>query len=156
MSKNINAILYNNLKSDKIKINWNKRPIEMDKFLSFLTVPVEIDRDHLGSDTGWTRRKNDEIKLIVCGGCVKGVEYLDSIEFGIELQNGYNNYVNPFALFDILTQDGRDFFSNYYRGDIEDILNAEKQRLEYLKNRVIDAEDTIEVIEAEKRKLNLP
>lgn len=154
MDNGANIILYNNLKSDKIKINWNKNPIEMGKFMSFLTVQTIIVWNHLGSDTGWTRRENKDLNLIVCGGCVNGVEYLDSIQFGAKMQNRYNDFVNPFALFEIMTQEGRDFFFAYYRQDIEDILEKHKQGLVYLKNRVSDAEATILTIRREIDKMH--
>jgi hypothetical protein len=92
---------YNKLQSDKIRINWNKNPIKMDIFLSFLVVPVVRSSDHLGSDNGWTLLENKEISLRIGGGVVGGVEYLDHLELGTKLANPYNNYVNPDLKFQI-------------------------------------------------------
>lgn len=119
-----NNTITSKLANDKIKINWNKKPIKMDLFLSFLTVEVEKSYDHLGACTGWTLYKNDSINLIVKGGIVRehGCEYLDAIEYGKKLQNKYNNYCNPFYLFEIMTDVGKEFFVNYYMEDIEKIL----------------------------------
>lgn len=105
----------------------------MEVFLSFLTIPVEIIRDHLGSSTGWTQRKNGEHRLIIGGGFYKGVEWLDTLQYGEKLSNPWNDYVNPFFLFDILTKEGKRFFLDYYEEDIEKIiinLEKKKERLE--------------------------
>ena len=115
------------LPSDKIKINWNKNPIRMETFLSFLTVPVKRSFDHLGHDNGWTRLRGDN-DLVIRGGIVKGVEYLDGLEYGSHLDNAWNNYINPFYIFDILNQEGKDFFFDYYADDInKEFLKANKQ-----------------------------
>lgn len=107
-----------NLKYDKIKINWNKNPIPMDLFLSFLTIPTEISRNHLGSSNGWTKRFNTEHSLEISGGIVGGVNYLDSIIYRKNLHNPYNDYVNPFYLFEIMTDEGNRFFIDYYKEEI--------------------------------------
>ena len=112
---------YKQLKYDKIKINWNKNPIKMELFLSFLTVDVERSTKHFGSSTGWTLLKGDD-DLNIGGGVISGVEYLDSIKYRSNLSNPYNNFVNPFFLFDILNNEGRKFFINYYSSEIEEIL----------------------------------
>lgn len=113
----MNAVI-KNLEYNKIRINWNKNPIKMDLFLSFLTIPTEISRDHLGSDNGWTKRFNTEYSLEISGGIVGGVNYLDSIRYGKNLQNPYNNYVNPFYLFEIMNDEGKIFFIDYYKEEI--------------------------------------
>lgn len=106
------------LSSNKIKINWNKNPIKMGDFLSFLTIETERGTGHLGHDNGWTRHYGDN-DLIVGGGFVKGVEYLDTLQYGKKLDNPYNNYVNPFYLFEILNDEGKEFFLDYYSEDIQ-------------------------------------
>ncbi len=104
---------------DKIKFNWNKNPITVDLLASFLTVDLEISRDHIGSDNGWTRRFNTDNNLIIHGGIVNGTNYLDGIEYGKNLQNPYNNYVNPFHLEPIMTKEGIQFFLDYYKYEID-------------------------------------
>lgn len=121
---------YSKLPHDKVKINWNKIPIKMNLFLSFLTVPVEIIRGHLGSDNGWTRKENKDHKLIIGGGIVNGSEWLDNIQFGTKLSNPYNNYVNPFFLMDIMTKEGIDFFLKYYNEDIEKLISNQTEKVE--------------------------
>lgn len=106
------------LPNDKIKINWNKNPIKMDQFISFLTVGLTRSKKHLGSDTGWTKLYGEN-NLEISGGIVNGVEYLDSIKYKKNLHNGYNNFVSPFYLFEIMTDEGKDFFVEYYSDDIE-------------------------------------
>ena len=118
----------NHLPKDKTKINWNKNLIPMKLFLSFLTVDVERSRSHLGSDTGWTRL-NGENGLVVSGGIVKNTEYLDNLRYGKNLDNPYNNYVNPFYLFGILNEEGKRFFRNYYKDEIADMLAKSKQKI---------------------------
>jgi hypothetical protein len=110
---------YGKLPNEKIRSNWDKRPIKMEKFLSFLTVKTTRSTDHLGRENGWTRHDNEEFKLYIGGGIVKGVEYLDNIKFGEKLANPCNNFVNPFWLHEIMTKDGLDFFLGYYDDEIK-------------------------------------
>jgi len=133
---NLKAEFYNKLKHDKIKINWNNNPIKMDQFLSFLTVDIIRSHDHLGVDNGWTKLYNDELGLIICGGRYAGVEYLDSIQFGKKLANQYNNYVNPFYIFEILTDDGKLFFIDYYKDEIVKIVEGSEAEIDRLKNEL--------------------
>ena len=109
---------YGKLPDDKIKIKWNKNPIRMDIFLEFLTVSTIRSNDHLGSCNGWTKLQNKELNLSISGGIVCGIEYLDSLSFGEKLANPYNNFVNPFYLWEILTKKGMDFFYIYYDAEI--------------------------------------
>ena len=121
---------YSKLDIDKIKINWNKKPIKMDLFLSFLTVDVKRSDNHLGSSTGWTQLTGKD-SLIIGGGVIKGIEYLDRIKYQKNMDNPYNNYVNPFYLFNILTDEGVMFFRDYYAEDIRGILKQAKLSEEY-------------------------
>jgi len=148
-----NNDFYANLSSDKVKINWNKNPIRMDLFLSFLTVELTRSYKHLGSDTGWTKLLNNDLKLIVCGGVVKGVEYLNSIEYGMRLQNPYNNYCNPFYLFPIMNDVGKAFFVQYYMIDIEQLIEKSKNSVENLELKLIAARTINSNYEDELKKL---
>lgn len=121
----------------------------MKLFLSFLKVPVEISRDHLGCYTGWTQRNNKELKLVIGGGCVGGKELLNDLQFGEKLDNSYNNYVNPFFLVDILTKDGMFFFLNYYRDDIKKVFDRYVNLVDYHKSMLEKAENTLKQINAE-------
>jgi len=142
-------MLKEKLDGDKIKINWNKNPIKMDLFLSFLTIEVQRSYDHLGSDTGWTRLVNKEAKLVIRGGIVNGIEYLDGIEYGDKLANRYNNYVNPFYLFDILTDEGKVFFTEYYKEDIQKIVANQEYEITCLKNALSIAKKRLKDLESE-------
>ncbi len=127
---NLQKELYEQLPHDKVKINWNKNPVKMDLFLSFLTVPLVKSTDHLGACTGWTLRKNESLKLEISGGIVGGAgEYLENIKFGTKLQNPYNNNVNPFYIFDILNDEGKAFFIDYYRSDIDKVVTAMENKI---------------------------
>lgn len=133
---------------DKIKINWNKRPIRMDQFLSFLTVDVEVSRNHLGYENGWTRYYGDN-GLIVGGGIIRysngSVEYLDSLQYGEKLDNPYNNFVNPFYLFEIMNDEGKRFFLEYYSEDIQKELDSAQKALklaEEYKNELFEFWDS--------------
>lgn len=132
---------YSKLKDDKIKMNWNKNPIKMNEFLSFLTIEVERSRDHLGSCNGWTKLFNKEYKFEISGGIVNGVEYLDSLQFGIKLSNQYNNYVNPFYLFEILNNKGKEFFFNYYKEDIEKIKTDISNKIKNLEKELKETKE---------------
>lgn len=145
----LKARFYDKLQSDKIKINWNKNPIKMDMFLSFLTIPVERSYDHLGSDTGWTRLNNKEHKLIIGGGIVGNIEYLDTIQYGTKLSNQYNNYVNPFYLSSLLTRQGQAFFLKYYADDIDKIVSAEKDSIAFQERKLTHSKNIMQGIEQE-------
>jgi len=125
--------LLKKLKGDRIKIAQNRKPITMELFLSFLTIEVRRGTGHAGEYMGWTRMINDHHKLTVRGGIVGRVEYLDMIEYGENLDNQYNNFVNPFYLWPIMTNDGKRFFLEYYTDDIDDVLEASMAK-------VLDAE----------------
>ena len=149
MNPELKTCFYDKLQSDKIKINWNGNPIKMDVFLSFLTVAVERSYDHLGNTTGWTRLNNKEHKLIIGGGIVGNVEYLDSIQYGVNLSNPHNNYVNPFYLFEILTQKGQAFFLQYYADDIDTIVSAENDSIAFQESGLKHRKKIMQAIEQE-------
>ena len=106
----------------------------MSVFLSFLTVECERIENHLGSSTGWTRLEFKEKNLILSGAIVRNVEYLENIQYGNRLGNQYNNFVNPFALFDIMTIEGKRFFVDYYKSDIEDLIEKNRKKLELIRH----------------------
>jgi len=61
MNQEIKQSFYDKLQSDKIKINWNKNPIKMDLFLSFLTIPVVRSYEHyrqFDASNGWGKYKD--------------------------------------------------------------------------------------------------
>lgn len=156
--KELKEIFYNKLKDDKIKINWNKNPIKMDLFISFLNVELTRSNDHLGYSNGWTELNNEALKLSIKGGIVDGVEYLDSLKYGEKLSNPYNNFVNPFYLFEIMNSEGCNFFIDYYKDDIEKILksfedkkaNAE-HNLKIARKELIDVKAEIEFLKNKKK-----
>ena len=123
---------YHAMPKDKVKINWNKKPIRMDLFLSFLTVDVERSNEHLGSSTGWTLLTGQN-KLEISGGVVNRVEYLNSLMYGRNLYNDFNNFVNPFYLFEILNEEGKLFFLEYYATEINEVLQKAKANAELAK-----------------------
>lgn len=153
---NLKEEFYKKLDYDKIKINWNKNPIKMDLFLSFLNVEVKFIKEHLGSGTGWTKYENEEHKLEIGGGWVNQIEYLDSLQFGEKLHNPYNNYVSPFYMFDILTKEGQSFFIDYYSVDIDNIVESHKNKIKQLteklklekelKSRILEEINTLKAI----------
>ena len=130
------------LKWDKIKINWNKNPIKMPTFLSFLMVEVTKSNDHLGSLTGWTLYYNKNLNLEIHGGWVNDIEYLDGLEYGNKLYSKWNNFVNPFYIFDIITDEGKSFFVDYYKEDIENLIENQYKKIEQLKKE-LKRENTI-------------
>jgi len=106
----------------KIEMHQHKGKITIPLFLSFLTVETERNETCLGSSNGWTQHRGPN-GLIVSGGFVGGVELLNSVQYGTNLDNGYNNFVNPFYLFEIMTEEGRAFFLELYREDILDLMH---------------------------------
>lgn len=125
---------FKHLDPDKIKLN-NSHRIKMDLFLSFLTVKTSIpDGNWFGKCTGWTNRLGDN-GLKITGGVVGGVEYLQYIEYGERLDNPYNNYVNPFYLFDIMTDEGKRYFVELYKEDIEAEIKKARTKAGELKSK---------------------
>lgn len=122
MNQQERNFLLTKLDSHRIRISFNKRPIKMELFLSFLKVPVKRSNDHLGSSNGWTKLYNKELNLIIGGGIVNSVEYLNDLQYGVKLDNPYSNYVNPFYLFDILNAEGQKFFLEYYKESIDEVV----------------------------------
>lgn len=142
---------YGKLPDDKIKINWNKNPIKMDKFLSFLTMKTIRSKDHLGSCNGWTLHENKELFLYVTGGIVNGNEWLDNIQFGRNLANSYNNYVNPFYLWEIMTEEGLDFFLAYYDDEITKQIDELSNKIKSTKANLDTLENLYNKIQLTKR-----
>jgi len=147
--KELKESFYNKLKDNKIKINWNKKPIRMDLFISFLNVELIRSNDHLGSNNGWTRLENESIKLEIGGGIVNGIEYLDNIKYGEKLSNVYNNFVNPFYLFEIMNNDGQNFFIDYYKEDIDKIVKSFEDKKSNAERNLIQARKELIDIKAE-------
>lgn len=116
------------LSNDKIKIAQNKNPIKMEIFLKFLNVEVIRSADNLGRNNGWTELKGEN-NLIISGGVVDGIEYLDSLQYRNKLANPWNNFINPFYIFDIINNDGKKFFIDYYSTDINKILHTAQDKL---------------------------
>lgn len=149
MNSNLKDDFYDKLYYDKIKINWNKNPIRMDLFLSFLTVKVERSHEHFGSSNGWTKLTNEEHKLIIGGGIVGSIEFLDSIQYGVKLSNTYNNYVNPLYLFDIFTKEGQAFFLEYYADEIDAIVTTKRKSIAIEERKLSHSKEVLQVIEQE-------
>ena len=148
MTSQSNHFCYKQLSDEKIKMNFNKNPIEMEQFLSFLpTVKLEYDEDSMG----WTTRIGFD-NLVIRGGWVGKVEYLNYILYKVKLQSLYNNYVNPFFLFDLMTEEGKEFFHDYYKHDIDALIAKASARIQYLDNELTVAKsDEIKLIQYYKR-----
>jgi len=151
---------YSSLKSNKLNISGNKNLIKMELFLSFLRdVNLVRINKHLGFINGWTLLEDRELKLIVKGGIINGVEYLESLEFGFHLSNDYNNFVNPFYLKDLLTNNGKVFFLEYYKEDIAKILQEQEKNIQLLEQRLkeesINYKNTLHEINSIKDKIVL-
>lgn len=150
---NLQKEFYKKLDSDKIKINWNKNPIKMNLFLSFLKIDVQRCKNFLGSSTGWTKLINNEYNLIIGGGIIKSIEYLDNLQFGAKLDNIYNNYVNPFYLFNVLSNDGKIFFVAYYKDEIYNILKKSDQEVKDLRQQLKKTKKLNDQLHAEATRL---
>ena len=134
--------IFNKLSDNKINTNFNNKPIEMKLFLSFLKVDVKRS-DIFGYGYGWTILENNEINLKIRGALFDGKEWLESLQFGTKLQNKYDNYVNPFYLLDILTEEGVKFFLDYYKEDIDEIILSQKNSIGYLERCLIEEKEQL-------------
>lgn len=120
---------------DNYGINKTGGVIRMDVFKSFLTVDTKAC-DGLGSDNGWSYYENNTGILIIQGGYYKGVEWLDNIRYGNRLQNPYNNFVNLFGVWDILSEEGRKFVIDYYESDLKKALDSKQKEIETLEYKI--------------------
>lgn len=144
---------YKYLSHEKIKINWNKKPVEMKLFLSFLSISVVRSKDNLGSSNGWTLLENKELNLIIGGGFVNGIELLDTLQFGTKLGNPYNNYVNPFYIFSILNNEGKLFFFEYYQSEIEQLTKQHEDRIHNLKSSLAETKKELQEMILEVKRM---
>lgn len=149
----LNKEFYYHLDKRKIEINMNRNPIPMEKFMSFLTIPVIKITNHLGSSTGWTKFENEQHGLIIKGGVCDGGHWLHDLQFGKNLHNPYNNYVSPFYIFDVLTNEGKAFFVNYYKKEITELLNKEKVQVSQLTKELKERKDILFLINQEVKTL---
>ena len=132
----MNEPVWKHLKISTIQCIWSKNPIPMENFLLFLTVKTKLSRC-LRRNSGKRERINESENLVITGSVMGGVEYLDTIEFGEKLQSPYNNYVNPFYLFPLMTSEGKAFFKGYYSAEIKSLIKG-------LKENVVEAKSQIE------------
>lgn len=135
------------LSDEKIKMNWNKNPIHMETFLRFLTIDIEQSKNHFGSERGWTLYFNESHKLEIVGGIVNGTEYLDHIKYGEKLANRYNNFVNPFYLFEIINDEGKKFFLDYYKDEINALLLKKQNDIDLKLNQIKELESGVREIQ---------
>ena len=127
------------LPHDKVKINFNRNPIPMELFLSFFKVETKKITDHLGASNGWTEYQNKQFGLIITGGICDGGHWLHAIQFGNKLQNQYNNYCNPLYLFDIMNEEGKSFFVEYYKEEIHKVVDKQQTEVDYLEKKTMEA-----------------
>ena len=95
----------------------------------------------MGSDTGWTKLENEEMKLVICGGIINNIEYLDSLQLGEKIANPYNNYINPFYLWEILSKKGLTFFHAYYKDEMEAEIARLSTKIEATKEKLFQLEE---------------
>ena len=127
-----------NLNRNKVGINLNKNPIDMGLFLSFLTVDVIRPVEVLGNEKERTQLIGDN-NLIIDGGVIDGVEYIDELRYGKNMQSQYHNYVHPFYLFEIFNAEGKRFFLEYYADDIKFEIHKAQAKHEELELEANDA-----------------
>jgi len=150
---NIEELFYTKLDLDLIAFNYNKNPIKMDMFLGFLKFKIERSKNHLGSNNGWTKLESKNHQLIVMGGCVDGIEYLNSIKYKTNLHNVYNNFVTPFQMFNLLTKEGRLFFLDYYGNEISEIISNKREEAKRLEHSMKQAQKELLSIKKEYQAL---
>jgi len=140
--------IFFNMPTKLYEIRSGFRPIRMQDFISMLTVPVTPCKNFLGESTGWTKYENKSCGLILTGGSVRVNghvdEFLDSIQYGKNLENPYNNYVNPFFLFPIMKDEGRAFILRYYDSEINKEIGRQKKSIEAMAVAVEDKKAQLE------------
>lgn len=145
---------YRKMPQDKYRINSNNKLIRMDEFISFLpNVTLERSRNHLGSDNGWTKLINKDISLEISGGIYNRVEWVDNIKYGNRLDNPYNDYVNPLYLWEIMSPEGRIFFLNYYKDEIDKYLKTMGEKVMGCKERLKESKANLSAVTSEIGKL---
>jgi len=69
------------------------------------------------------------------------------------MHNPYNNYVNPFFLFNLLNKEGKKFFVGYYADDIDDILEKSRNSIMELKQMVANSQEIYSTVLEEVEEL---
>jgi hypothetical protein len=142
---------------DSIGVHMKNRQIRMDDFISFLSIDMErIKSGFLGDCTGWTRLENKDNGIIITGGIVKGIEYLESIQREGNYHNNYNNYCTPLNILDLLTNCGVRYFIEYYEPEIRQIKKDLEDSISYHKQKQIDDEKQLYEIKEYIKSLTKP
>lgn len=142
-------------KLDYYKISFNKEnPIQIELFLPFLLCDTVKSTDNIGIDNGWGLYTNDDFKLKIKSYTTNNIEYLHRIEYGNNLGNPYNNNVNPFYIFDILSFEGKKFFIKYYKDDIDALLDDQKKTIKSYENRLKEEKEIYDIMVDEMMLLN--
>ncbi len=71
---------------------------------------------------------------------------MDSIQYGKNLQNPYNNYINPFLLGDILTDEGHNFFIEYYQEDIMNLIDEKEKSIDFHAKKLASEKESLSQI----------
>lgn len=119
----------------------------MDDFKKLINIPLESNTECLGYYNGWRSYENKEHNLFIRGGIVNGHGcLLDSIQYGKNLHNPYNNYINPFLLGDILTDEGHNFFIEYYQEDIMNLINEKEKSIDFHAKKLASEKESLSQI----------
>lgn len=105
-----------------------RKPIAVNQLINFLKVEVS---ERQVSDTGWTDRFGEN-NLQIHGGIIGGVDYVSNIRYGRKIANKYNDFVTPLHIKEILTDEGWDFFCDYYKQEVESICKKYHSEADFL------------------------
>ena len=122
---------------------FKSKRIELDLFLSFLEVPVI----HL--KTGRRNEHHNRHFVLINeknGLHIGGLRvfsygeapstFLDSIQYEKARSSPWNCYTNPFGIFDLMTNEGKEFFAEYYEPEIKAFFVEQNKKIQVLESEI--------------------
>lgn len=124
--------------------NYRKKEITFDMFKSFMVDGISFTQTNDGF-MGWGDHVSSCGTLWVHTASFDGGCFIDNVRHTTKANNPYNNYVNAIAYWDLLNDNGKAFFMEFYKPDFNllkakissDIASA-KAKIERLENEYKD------------------
>lgn len=130
--------------------DYRKKEILFDRFKMFFDNTTFTLRD---SYMGWGTFDSDCGTLVVHTASFDGGCYLDNVRHTSKANNPYNNFVNAIAYWNMLNENGRKFFLDFYREDILKIKTQKQSKILNYHSQIDTLIEQLEDIEAEIKEL---
>lgn len=134
------------------KFDYRKKEVLFDRFKGWFD---NTTFTLVSSSMGWGKWDSDCGILCIGTASFDGGCWLDTVQHKTKANNQYNNFVNAFAYWDLMNDKGREFWLNYYAGEIG-ILKAEKRgKIADFESRIRSLKTEINNIDNEIISLNI-